>query len=90
MPRRCGALAGTANSHASPQSAVRGVDAVVVITVTAAVLQPVDIIVRFYQDWRSRQRFLPGSRPQMTIIRPDGTRIDLDRADAETVKALLE
>ena len=83
------ALADTAESKATPQGAVRGVDAVVVITVTAAVLQSVDIIYRFYQDWRGRQRPLPGSHPQMTIIRPDGTRIELAQADAETVKALL-
>jgi hypothetical protein len=83
------ALAGAARTYAAPTGTSKGLDPVVVITVSAAVLQSADIIYRFYQEWRSRQRPLPGSHPQMTIIRPDGTRIELAAADAETLKTLL-
>lgn len=83
------ALAGAASTHVTPTGASKGLDPVIVITVGAAVLQSADIIYRFYQDWRSRQRPMPGSHPRMTIIRPDGTRIELAAADAETLKALL-
>jgi hypothetical protein len=86
----CRALAGAAHTWVAPTGASKGLDPVVVITVAAAVLQSADIIYRFYQEWRSRQRPAAGSRPQMTIIRPDGTRIELAAADAQTLKALLE
>jgi hypothetical protein len=83
------ALPGAARAYATPTGASKGIDPLVVITVGAAVLQSADIIYRFYQEWRGRQRPQPGSHPQMTIIRPDGTRIELATADAETLKALL-
>jgi hypothetical protein len=83
------ALAGAARTHVAPTGASKGIDPVVVITVGAAVLQSADIIYRFYQEWRGRQRPTPGSHPRMTIIRPDGTRIELAETDAETLRPLL-
>ncbi|NOZ27624.1 MAG: hypothetical protein GXP39_06165 [Chloroflexi bacterium] len=82
-------LAGTAQAQVISQTVTKGIDAMVVITVSAAMLQAVDILYRFYQDWRARQHPMPGSHPDIVIIRPDGTRVELTKADPETLKTLL-
>jgi len=83
------ALAQTAHARVAPSPTRKGVDPVMVVTVSAAVLQSVDILYRFYQDWRNRQRPAPLSHPAMTLILADGTRIELAEADPEMLKALL-
>jgi len=71
-------------------SATRGTDPVMAITITSAAFQAIDILYRFYRDWKARQRPLPGSHPDIVIFLPDGSRIELGRSDPEKVKALLE
>ena len=83
------ALAQTAQTRAASVPASRGVDPVTLVAVSAAVLQSVDILYRFYRDWRERPRPAPLSHPAMTLILADGTRIELAEADPEAVKAIL-
>ena len=79
-----------ARATVTPLGASKGLDPVAVITVTAAMLQSVDIIYRFYQDWRVRQHPRPGSRLVLTIRLPDGTSIELANSDPQSIKALMQ
>lgn len=74
----------------SPLPLDKMLDPVVIVTVTAALLQSVDIIYRFYQDFRQRGSVRAGSHPSLTIILPDGTRIDLEETDLESAKLLVQ
>ena len=83
------ALAQVAQTRVAGPPASKGLDAVTVIAVSAAVLPSGDILYRFYRDSRQRQRPAPLSYPAMTLILADGTRIELAEIDPEAVKALL-
>ena len=83
------ALAPVARTQVVTPPTSKGIDAVAVITVSAAVLQSVDILYRFYRDWRERRRHAPASRSAIVIVLGDGTRINLAESDAEQVKARL-
>ena len=83
-------LAGTARTTVTPAPASKSLDPVAMLYISAAGLQSVDILYRFYQDWRARQRPSPGSRPALVIITADGTRIELADNDPEMLKALLQ
>lgn len=83
-------LAGSGRATVTPAPASKSLDPVVMLYISAAGLQTVDILYRFWQDWRARQRPNPGSRPALLIITADGTRIELADNDPEMVKALLQ
>ena len=83
-------LAGEAHATLMPASASKGLDPVVMLYLTAASLQSVDILYRFYQEWRARQRPSSGSRPALVIITAAGDRYELADNDPEMVKALLQ
>ena len=83
-------LAGSARTTVTPAAASKSLDPLVMLYVSAAGLQSVDILYRFYEGWRARQRPSPGSRPALFIITADGTRIELADNDPEMVKALLQ
>ncbi len=83
------ALAAAAQPRTAAPPPSRGIDPVAVIAVSAALLQSVDILYRFYQDWRQRQQPAPGSRSTIIVVLGDNTRIDLAESDPEQVKARL-
>ena len=83
-------LTGEASVTVMPAAATRSIDPAVMLFITAAGLQSVDIIYRFYQDWQARQRPSPGSRPAFVFIAPDGTRIELADNDPEMLKIILQ
>ena len=75
-----------ARATVTPLGASKGLDPVVVITVTAAVLQSVDILYRWYHDWRAARN----RQGAMAIVLPNGTRIELSETDPNIVKALVQ
>ncbi len=83
-------LASAARTTVTPQPAVRGLDAVAIIGVTAAVQQSNDIIYRYWQDFRAKHRARGGSHPALTIVLPDGTRILLADTDLENARLIVE
>ena len=68
-------LAESGQTAVVPLPPAKSLDPVTMIVVTAAVLQSVDIVYRFYQDWQRRRQAGASARPTITIIVPDGTRI---------------
>ncbi len=83
------ALAPVAQTRVAVPPPSRGIDPVAVLMVSAALLQSVDILYRFYRDWRARQQPTPVSRPTIIVVLGDNTRIDLGESDPEQIKARL-
>jgi hypothetical protein len=74
----------------TPLPAAKGLDPVTMIVVTAAVLQSIYIIYRFYQDLRQKRQARARAQPTLIIILADGTRIQLADTDMDHARLLIE
>jgi hypothetical protein len=83
-------LASCGHVAVSPSPDFRGLDAATMIVISAAILQSIDIVYRFYQDFRKKHQARGGSSPTLIIILPDGTRIGLADTDIEHVRLSIQ
>jgi hypothetical protein len=73
-----------------PLDEEKGLDPVTIIIVMAAVIQSIDIIYHFYEEFRQKREAGTRSGPTVTIILHDGTRIQLADTDLEGARLLIE
>ncbi len=84
-----GELAAAGRTTVVPVRSTKSPDPVMVIVVSAAALQSVDIVYRFHRHWQRRGQDGTHTRPAVSIILPDGTRIAIADTDPGDARLLI-